>query len=249
MAAGVAHEINNPLASILQNTEVIERRLSQSLESSQKIAEEVGLDLNKLESFLDKRNILDMIENIKEASNRASKIIKNMLTFSRREILDLKQTDIKDLMDKAVELSSTDYNLKKGFDFKKIKIKKEYDPDTPMILCERTKILQVFLNLLNNGAQAMFKDSTKKKKPQFQISIKFRDEIIIIEISDNGPGVPEKDSKQIFDPFYTTKEEGTGLGLSVAYFIITEQHGGTMELDSPKEGGAKFTITLPIHPG
>ena len=115
--------------------------------------------------------------------------------------------------------------------------------------CEGAKIQQVLLNILSNGAQAMQTAGTKA--PRFTIRIYKKDipEMICIEIEDNGPGMDETTKSKVFDPFFTTKPVGvgTGLGLSVSYFIITENHKGKLKVFSEPGKGANFIIQLPIH--
>ena len=118
-----------------------------------------------------------------------------------------------------------------------------------MIPCEGAKIQQVLLNILRNGAQAM--QMAKTESPQFTLRIyrKGTPEMVHMEIQDNGPGMDKKNLSKVFDPFFTTKPvgAGTGLGLSVSYFIITENHKGTMDVISEPGEGANFIIRLPVN--
>jgi signal transduction histidine kinase len=145
-------------------------------------------------------------------------------------------------------LASTDYNLKKHYDFKNITIIKEFEPDLPLVICEQAKVQQVLFNLLQNGAQAMEQVTTRSS--QFIIRLKRDpdDKKIIIEIEDNGPGMDQTTAKRVFEPFFTTKsvDEGTGLGLSISYFIITKNHNGEMFVESIEGIGTKFIIKLPL---
>ncbi len=141
--------------------------------------------------------------------------------------------------------------------------RKKYDKETPHIMCESSKIQQVFLNTLKNGAQAMAEGkgrisdnrqlrSEKESEigvPKFTLRVLPEGEMARIEIEDNGPGMDEETRKRVFEPFFTTKgvDTGTGLGLSVSYFIITENHRGTITVDSTPGKGAKFTILLPFE--
>ena len=115
--------------------------------------------------------------------------------------------------------------------------------------CEGAKIQQVLLNILRNGAEAMQKAAIEK--PTFTVRTRFEPEggWVFIEIEDNGPGIDEATRRRIFEPFFTTKKagEGTGLGLSVSYFIITENHDGEMTVESDPGKGARFIIRLPLN--
>ncbi len=252
MAAGLAHEINNPLAGILQNAQVIESRLKTKLPANLKAAQEARLDLDSLHEYMEKRKIYAMLGSIMAAGKRAAAIVSNMLSFSRKSSGDLAFENISDLLDKTVELAQSDYNLKTKFDFRKIDIVKAYEPDTPACRCRASEIQQVFFNVLSNGAQAMM-SGPNTGDPRFILKV-FADQrqegdMVCIDIQDNGPGMDDQTRKRIFDPFFTTKDvgDGTGLGLSISYFIVTENHGGQIEVDSEPGEGCCFRIRLPVE--
>lgn len=152
------------------------------------------------------------------------------------------------ILDRTLELAATDYDLKRQYDFKTIEIEKEYAKDLPLVPCEKAKIQQVILNILRNGAESM--QEAEIKKPKFLLRTWFEKdrEMVVMEIENNGPGIDENIRKRIFEPFFTTKPVGigTGLGLSVSYFIITENHGGELAVESPEGSGARFIIRLPL---
>ena len=150
-------------------------------------------------------------------------------------------------MDKTIDLATNDYDLKKHFDFKKILIQRHYHEPTPEFLCEAGQIQQEFLIILKNGAHAML-ETADVRKPQFDLHIKSDQHSVYIEIADNGPGMDDDLKRRIFEPFFTTKKGnlGTGLGLSVSYFIVTENLGGMISVDSTPGKGSQFTIRFPI---
>jgi len=183
-----------------------------------------------------------------QAIDRANKIVTNMLDFSRQRGSHFDLLDINDLIERILELASHDYDLKKKYDFKKIKILRNFSSELPQIRCIKTEIEQVFLNIIKNAAYALFNNNEISADPMITISTYLRDEDIIIEIEDNGPGIPEIIKSRIFEPFFTTKDtKGTGLGLSVSYFIISTNHKGKLYLDERKSDGAKFVIELPVN--
>ncbi|NOX32271.1 MAG: PAS domain S-box protein [Deltaproteobacteria bacterium] len=251
LAAGMAHEINNPLAGILQSIQVIQKRISENLQKNKEVAKECGTSLDVICLYMEKREINSMMARITEAGKRAAKIVKNMLSFSRNSQSQSGFHDLTKLMDDSVELAGNDYDLKKKFDFRQIKIIRKYSANIPLVNCDGSRIQQVFLNILQNGAQAMAGAENYNKgfkNPQFILCIYPDDNMICIEIEDNGPGMDEKTRKRAFEPFFTTKAVGlgTGLGLSVSYFIVTENHKGTIHVESSPGKGAKFTIRLPL---
>ncbi|MFO7750606.1 MAG: ATP-binding protein [Desulfobacteraceae bacterium] len=254
LAAGMAHEINNPLAGILQNASVIKNRLSaRDLPANQRDAKDAGTDMTAIFSFMERRDIFKLLGNVQEAGMRAAEIVKDMLGFARKGDESVSSYSMEKLLDEAVNLAGTDYDLKKKFDFKQIEIVREYGANLPTILCEKSKIQQVFFNILQNGAQAM---AEKLKEPdrggaRFILRTKKTDRIVQVEIEDNGPGMDPKESKRIFEPFFTTKpvDIGTGLGLSIAYFIIHDNHKGSLAVETRPGKGANFIIRLPIIRG
>ncbi|MBI9104021.1 MAG: PAS domain-containing protein [Spirochaetales bacterium] len=254
LAAGMAHEINNPLAGMMQTANVVKNRLENpELLANIKAAEELGITMENISDFMKSRGIFRMLSSISEAGERAVGIVANMLSFSRKSDDSFSSVNPVNLIEKTLELAATDYDMKKQQDFKTIKIVKEYDTNLPRISCDAARIQQVLLNIFRNGAEAMQETAAAglKKDPIFTIRLKHEKnkKSLRIEIEDNGPGIEEKIRKRIFEPFFTTKPVGigTGLGLSVSYFIITENHGGTMDVTSEPGKGTIFEILLPLN--
>jgi len=247
LAAGMAHEINNPLGVILQACQNILRRCSPDLPANKRVAEECGANLSVLWQYLQRREILTFLEDVRQSGQRAAEIVANMLSFSRKAEGTGTAVDLGDLLERTVALAASDYDLKKHYDFRQIEIVREYQPGTPPIICQAGKIQQVFLNILRNGAQAMRTGEGTGRAPRFMLRVRPDDAMVRVEIEDNGPGMDEATRKRVFEPFFTTKPpgSGTGLGLSVSYFIITEDHGGMMTVESSPGVGTRFIIRLP----
>ncbi len=247
LAAGMAHEINNPLAGMLQNLQVMRNRLSNELAKNWRTAEACGTSLEVIVDYMERRGIFPMLESILTAGQRVGKIVDNMLSFRRQSTARFTLQDLSELLDRTVDLTINDYNLKKHYDSHQIEIRREYI-GMPKVPCEGNLLQQVFFNLLRNGIQAMA-ESKMSVRPQLILRILPEKDMARIEVEDNGPGMDEATRKRVFEPFFTTKEVGmgTGLGLSVAYFIITEKHSGAMAVESSSGTGAKFIIQLPLQ--
>ncbi|MFZ5427601.1 MAG: PAS domain S-box protein [Thermodesulfobacteriota bacterium] len=247
LAAGMAHEINNPLGAILQSAQVIKTHVDPASPVNEKTALECGCTMEAITAYLEKRKVIAFIEAIRESGVRAARIVANMLDFSRRDETRLEPTSVRDILDRSLELASSDYDLKKKYDFKHIVIVKDYAGDLPPVICSRTEIEQVVLNILKNAAQAMADKSYGDERPTITLRAARAGSMVSMVIEDNGPGMEPAVCKRVFEPFFTTKEpgQGTGLGLSVSYFIITNNHGGTISVDSEPGKGARFTIRLP----
>lgn len=246
LAAGMAHEINNPLATIVQSVQVILRRISSELPMNRRIAEQCDVSLDKVSQYLELRQISSLLNAILESGTRAADIIKDMLNFSRSEETKKSATDIHKVIDLALKFAQKDHQLG---DFSKINMKKIY-ADLPPVVCSAMQIQQVLLNIFKNGAEAMTSWSHMTRHPRFIVQTGQQGDQIQIVIEDNGPGMPESICKRVFEPFFTTKEQGlgTGLGLSISYFIITQNHKGSIDVVSSPNHGTRFLLTLPINP-
>ncbi len=248
LSAGISHEITNLLAVMVQNADVIKSRLeNMDMPANILAAEKIGISLTHIREFMKERGIFKMINAIHESGIRASDIVNGMLSFARKSEPKISSHYPDRLMDKAIDLALTEYNLKKQYDFKLIEIVKQYDDNLPMLVCEEAKIQQVLLNILRNGAQAMQEAKTASPRFILRIYTEKASGMICIQITDNGPGMDEQTRSKIFEPFFTTKNAGagTGLGLFISYFIITENHKGALDVTSGVGKGTTFSIRLP----
>jgi two-component system NtrC family sensor kinase len=219
MATGIAHEINNPLAVI---------------------GEKAGWmrDLLSDETFQESENLREFeksIEKIEEHVERARKITHNMLGFSRRMEPHLDDVDLNAVIDQTHEL------LKNHARINAIEIRKELQPDLPVIASDHSQLQQVFLNLINNAIDAIGKEGL------ITITSRREGEDLLVSVQDSGPGIDLEVQRRVFDPFFTTKEtgKGTGLGLSISFSII-EKLGGRLSVSSVPGQGATFTVKLPL---
>lgn len=249
LAAGMAHELNNPLGIILQSVQNMERRLSTSLPKNLAIARELELDLETVGEYMRARGIDEYMSGIQEAGGRAAKIIRTMLDFSRSSQSVRAACDVNEMLDTALRLAANDYDLKKKYDFLNIAIEKDYDKGVGLLECTETEIVQVLLNIIKNAAQAMAGRGDRPELSSLRLQSKLLTDVVRIEIEDNGPGMDEATRRRVFEPFFTTKPlgDGTGLGLSVGYFIITQKHKGKISVESTPGVGTMFAIELPLR--
>ncbi|MGB4773141.1 MAG: ATP-binding protein, partial [Chitinophagaceae bacterium] len=241
MTAGIAHEIQNPLNFVNNFAEV-----------NQEITAELKDDiLSHINDSAAKENISNLLDNLKENSEkirthgkRAESIVKNMLHHSRNSTGVKEDTNINALVQEYAQLAfhglrAKDKSFQSDLDI-------QLDPMTGNLAVIPQDIGRVVLNLMNNAFYAV-KNNPEERKPRVSLVTEKKENEVVIRIGDNGGGISEKNLKKIFQPFFTTKPtgEGTGLGLSLSYDIITKGHGGKMEVQSVEQEGTTFTITLP----
>jgi PAS domain S-box-containing protein len=214
LASGVAHELNNPLTGIIG--------YAQLLTSRGNVPQDVKTDLDR----------------IYHESQRAAKIVQNLLSFARQRKPHKAYLDVNELIQETLELR--DYELRTS----NIGIYVNLAPGLPWVIADYHQIQQVILNILINAEQAL---AEGKRRGRITVTTSAVEGYVEISIADNGPGIAREDIGRLFDPFFTTKEvgSGTGLGLSVCHGIVTE-HGGKIDVESQKGKGATFTIELPL---
>ncbi|CCO25027.1 PAS domain-containing sensor histidine kinase [Maridesulfovibrio hydrothermalis] len=249
LAAGMAHEINNPLGGILQGTQNVLRRISSDLKKNHTVAEEVGIPFESIHEYCEKRGIIPKLESIQQLGERSARIVSNMLQFSRQSGGEKVCADIAQVVEAAIELSFSGYDLyhKSGDDG--VEIIRELDRSIPDILCSPSEIEQVMINLIKNSVQAILSDPKRVEGRLGRIVVRLKPEkgFVRLEIEDNGPGMDAETRKNALEPFFTTKAagEGTGLGLFVSYFIVTQKHNGTFVIETSYGKGMKVIIRLP----
>ncbi|HEY1053891.1 MAG TPA: ATP-binding protein, partial [Emticicia sp.] len=189
---------------------------------------------------------------INHHGKRAASIVKGMLQHSRTSTGQKEETDMNDLADEYLRLSYHGLRAKdKTFN---ADFKTHLDSKVPKVKIVPQDFGRVLLNLFNNGFYAVQQKSKlniEGYKPTVEVSTEFveADKEIVIKVTDNGTGIPESVKNKIFQPFFTTKPtgQGTGLGLSLAFDIITKGHGGVLEVNSKEGEGTEFVITIPVN--
>ena len=246
LTAGIAHEIQNPL-NFVNNFSEVSVELLDELKTERarpKDERDEGLE----EEILD--DIFQNLEKINHHGKRASSIVTGMLQHSRASTGKKEPVNLNALADEYLRLSYHGLRAKdKSFN---AKMNTFFDESLPKVNVIPQDFGRVLLNLINNAFYAVQARSISQPEnymPTVTVSTQNTDQGIIIKVGDNGTGIPEELKSKIFQPFFTTKPtgQGTGLGLSLAYDIVTKSHGGTIELDSVEGAGTTFTITLPTH--
>jgi signal transduction histidine kinase len=252
LSAGVAHEINNPLAFVANNLAVLERdskglmemlnRYDALLPQLQKAAPNEAARLMAYAEQVDLGYIRDnlgrLLARTREGVDRVTRIVHSLRGLARTDSPKRMETDIPDLVETSLEI------LRGRMKRQSIEVCKSYDPNSS-VQCVQTQISQVFLNLLVNAVQAI--EAAGRDAGTITVSTKRQGEEMLIEVGDNGTGIDPDHLAKLFDPFFTTKDvgEGTGLGLSIAHNII-RAHGGRIEVDSQVGVGTRFRIYLPL---
>src|SRR5205085_264550 len=243
LAAGIAHELNNPAGFIYGNMEILaecaaglERLLSYYARAPMPSA--VAAEVERIKGEIDYEHALadlrDIVNDCREGAERIRDVVQNLRTFSRLDEADFKKIDLHEGIDSTVRLLSRYYTAGG------VTLRREYG-QLPLVDCYAGQLNQVWMNLLVNAAQAV------GGAGEVLIKTKLAGDTVVVCVSDTGCGIAAENLKKIFDPFFTTKPvgEGTGLGLSISYGII-ERHGGTISVESIQGQGTTFTIKLPV---
>jgi PAS domain S-box-containing protein len=248
LAAGMAHELNNPLAVMVQNAEVILQRISKDSPQNRVGAELAGTSLQAIQAYMNDREILQMLQGIHRSGERAANIVKSMLAFSRPRSATISTHRLDELIDQAIELMHSDYELMKRYHQSRVEMIREFDDTLGPVPCHGSEVQQVLLNLFSNAVHACAAVLPDAATPRIVVRTLRETNHATITVEDNGIGMPESVRRRVFEPFFTTKSpgEGTGLGLFLSYFIITHHHSGTMRVNPNPAGGTCFEISLPL---
>jgi len=248
LAAGVAHEINNPIGFISSNLGTLDKYVNRLTEFITAQSEVLGA-LKSVESeevLREKRkklkldyiipDIKALIEESLDGADRVRRIVQDLKSFSRVDEAEYKHADINECIESTINIVWNELKYKAV-------LKKEYG-EIPLTKCYPQQLNQVFMNLLVNAAHAI------EKQGEITIRTWHEDGSIFVAISDTGAGIPKENISRLFDPFFTTKEigKGTGLGLSITYDIV-KKHTGDIMVHSEEGKGTSFTVRIPIVEG
>jgi two-component system NtrC family sensor kinase len=222
LVAGVAHELNNPLTSVIGFAQLLESELRSG--DPARPAEEVGLDLRR----------------IAEESGRAASIVRNLLAFARRQTAARVPQDVTELVQRVLSLRTYEFRLNS------VELVTEFDDWLPPVVADGSQLQQALLNLILNAERAMRGRTTRRLTVGARLDS--RAAAVELFVTDTGHGIDHENISRIFDPFFTTREvgEGTGLGLSICYGIVRD-HGGQIAVSSKVQVGTTFSILLPAR--
>ncbi len=220
LAAGIAHEINNPVAIMVEEAGWIE-------------------DLLEEEEFQEGENLSEFkraLEQIRTQGRRCKEITHKLLSFARKTDSRIQDVQLNDLIEELIALSA------QRAKFSNVDINVNLQENLPTLHVSQTELQQVFLNLINNALDAM-----EKTGGTLNVSSELEGDYIVVQVADDGPGIPAANIVRIFDPFFTTKPvgKGTGLGLSICYGIIKKM-GGDIEVRSTVDAGTTFRVKIPM---
>ncbi len=222
LAAGLAHEIRNPLGGI--------RGAAQLLQM------EVG----------DDEELREYTSVIIRETERVSGLLEELLDFANPKKLDLREVNIHEILDSVIAL------LTRGDEGRGVRFITEYDPSIPLLIGDRGKLSQVFLNIMKNGCEVMEGSGTLRVTTRVMSDFLLhegegiRSKMMAAEITDEGGGIPEEEMKSLFTPFFTRKKGGTGLGLAISHRIVRE-HKGIIKVKSRQGEGSTFSVFLPLR--
>jgi signal transduction histidine kinase/ligand-binding sensor domain-containing protein len=241
MTAGVAHEINNPTNFASAAVYMMKDEISEIKSFIKQIAGGDNADPQVIDAFNDKFvKLIELVKTATEGTNRIKMIVEDLRTFARLDDAKKKKAKVTDLLISTVHLIQTQYD--------RIEIIMQLD-FTPEILCFPSKLNQVFMNIIVNACQAIVSKQTKNKDFEGKVLVTTTEVNgkLKVYFEDNGCGMDEITLQRIFEPFYTTKDVGTGTGLGMAItFGIIEEHGGSIEVESTVDEGSQIVLKFDV---
>ncbi|HXV27666.1 MAG TPA: ATP-binding protein [bacterium] len=215
LAAGVAHEIGNPLNSLSIHLQLLKKEIRNFPSERRKIIENSLTAMN-------------------QEANRLDRIVRNFLKASRKPPLRFRQQDLNEIVEDALQF------LEPELHDASVKVSFRPDRKLPFFMLDRERLYQAFLNIIKNALEAMPEGGVLK------VNVSHRENVAAVRFEDEGKGISGKDQPHIFEAYFTTKDEGSGLGLMTVYNTVSE-HGGRIDVESKLGKGTVFTLFLPVR--
>lgn len=231
IAAGIAHEVKNPLVGISGAAQLMKSELRSGAESG------VGASRSK--------NLIEYLDVILKEADRLNKVLEGILDFTRLKPHEIKAYNIHSILDRVLLLNE-ESSRRSG-----VILTRLYDPSLPDVVGNRDQLIQVFLNIIKNAIEAMpagGKLTVVTRMSDLFTSVQSdgkKHRLMVVKVSDTGPGIKQEHLNDVFTPFFTTKDKGVGLGLALSYQIVQE-HLGTIRVESRENEGTTFSIYLPL---
>jgi two-component system nitrogen regulation sensor histidine kinase GlnL len=229
IAAGIAHEVKNPLVGI--------RGAAQLMRSELLFGRETGPGSQK--------NLTEYLDVILKEADRLNHVLEGILDFTRIKPREMKASNIHSILDRVLLLNEESAR-QRG-----VVLARLYDPSLPDVYCSEDQLIQVFLNIIKNAVEAMpggGKLSVITRMSDLFTTVQAdgkKHQLMVVKVSDTGPGIKQEHLQDIFTPFFTTKDKGVGLGLALSYQIVQE-HLGTIRVESQEKEGTTFSVYLPL---
>ncbi len=204
--------------------------------------------MEALRNYAEEREIVRQLDSIHESGIQAAKVIKKILEFMAGESSAFIEEDINQLLENSLTSAMDDKAVKYILSLENLDIVRDVTEDAAMVLCDKRKFSMVFFSIFKNAIQAMEESGTIKPGSTLSWVVRRKESWTVITITDNGTGMEEMTLKQAFDPLFSAREpgKGTGLDLSLVYFIVTQTHRGQIHMDSSLGKGSTLTIKLPL---
>ncbi|MGD1699952.1 sensor histidine kinase [Dapis sp. BLCC M229] len=258
MIAGIGHELNNPINFIVSNIEPLQEHITGISEILHLYQQEYARPSPKLKDAIEDldlefvlKDMAKILESLTLGAEMIEKISTSLRTFSRSDSETKSLANLHECLDSTLMILQ--HRLKGQGDRPQIQVFRAYG-SLPSVLCYPGQMNQVFMNILANAIdaldEAIVQGKMQERVPQIKITTKITsEERIVIQIADNGTGIPESIQERLFEPMFTTKpvSKGTGLGLAIAHQIVVEKHNGTLSINSQLGEGTVFVIEIPVE--
>ncbi len=249
LAMDVAYGINNPLSTVLQSVQNLQRRLDPELPANAMVAKECNADLHAMHCYLERRNILRVVSSIRDAATYIADTTRNVMEFARIGEGDPCKCELGALLDSVLALAASDYELAKRRDTAEVRIIKDMGEKIPSVPCVRSEIERAFFNIIRSRIKALKDENHTLASATLTLRIRCENGWVVVAVQDGASGIKALESRQHFEhsPFGLSPGQSTGLGFAVSRFIVTRKHQGRVMVHSTPEDGSIIMVALPMQ--